>query len=293
MKDYGGTASCKQLSDKYGADSSFYNAGSIALAKRICKATGIVPAAREDGSRRFWAVLYTGCYAEKDEKGIFIWRLRDELFAALDKADLSGIRLYVNETPGEAVPGYWWLNANHKLWSFADVEVGEVRAYTLYNENGNKRRIFKNFMDAKAGDLLIGYESNPVKQIVALGRISAGQDGKKLYFEKVEGLATPMDYAALKDCSELAQMEYMLNPQGSLFKLTKAEYDVILDMVREANPVNAQAAADAYSKADFLREVYMTEGRYDSLVAVLRNKKNIILQGAPGVGKTFAARRLA
>ena len=37
----------------------------------------------------------------------------------------------------------------------------------------------------------------------------------------------------------------------------------------------------------------MTEKRYENLVAVLRNKKNIILQGAPGVGKTFAARRLA
>lgn len=33
--------------------------------------------------------------------------------------------------------------------------------------------------------------------------------------------------------------------------------------------------------------------RYENLVAVLHNKKNIILQGAPGVGKTFAARRLA
>ena len=29
------------------------------------------------------------------------------------------------------------------------------------------------------------------------------------------------------------------------------------------------------------------------LVSVLKNKKNIILQGAPGVGKTFAAKRLA
>ena len=37
----------------------------------------------------------------------------------------------------------------------------------------------------------------------------------------------------------------------------------------------------------------MTEARYDMLVSVLKNKKNIILQGAPGVGKTFAAKRLA
>ena len=49
----------------------------------------------------------------------------------------------------------------------------------------------------------------------------------------------------------------------------------------------------SYSKDDFLHEVYLSEEKYDTLVAVLRNKKNIILQGAPGVGKTFAAKRLA
>lgn len=48
-----------------------------------------------------------------------------------------------------------------------------------------------------------------------------------------------------------------------------------------------------YKKDDFLKEVYMTEAKYDRLVAVLKKKKNIILQGAPGVGKTFAAKRLA
>jgi 5-methylcytosine-specific restriction protein B len=48
-----------------------------------------------------------------------------------------------------------------------------------------------------------------------------------------------------------------------------------------------------YTKEDFLSQVYMTEERYDTLVALLQNKKNLILQGAPGVGKTFAAKRLA
>ena len=37
----------------------------------------------------------------------------------------------------------------------------------------------------------------------------------------------------------------------------------------------------------------MNEKNYDDLVGILENKKNIILQGAPGVGKTFAAKRLA
>lgn len=48
-----------------------------------------------------------------------------------------------------------------------------------------------------------------------------------------------------------------------------------------------------YDREGFLSEVYMDEGQYDSLVNELNDKKNIILQGAPGVGKTFAAKRLA
>ncbi|MCD8381794.1 MAG: AAA family ATPase [Clostridiales bacterium] len=48
-----------------------------------------------------------------------------------------------------------------------------------------------------------------------------------------------------------------------------------------------------YAKEDFLREVFLSEQRYDMLTAVLKTKKNLILQGAPGVGKTFAAKRLA
>ena len=48
-----------------------------------------------------------------------------------------------------------------------------------------------------------------------------------------------------------------------------------------------------YTANDFLNEVYMSETNYQLLVNLLKNKKNIIMQGAPGVGKTFAAKRLA
>ena len=293
IKDYGGMASCTQLSVKYGETKNYYNSGSVALARRVCEATGIAPAVREDGSTQWWTVLYTGRDAGKDEDGCFVWKLRDELSTALDKADLSKVELYAAVAPGEADCGYWWLNANPKIWSFSAIAVGDVQSYTLYNENGNKRRIFQNFLDAKAGDMIIGYESNPVKQIVAIGRISAEQDGEKLFFEKVEGLTSPIDYATLKECPELERMEFFQNAQGSLFKLTKGEYDFILDLIREENPLPTETSMDIYTKDDFLDEVYMTEKRYENLLAVLRNKKNIILQGAPGVGKTFAARRLA
>ena len=293
MKDYGGQATCTQLSVKYGESKNFYNSGSSSLAKRIVEKTGCPVLEEDTENARWWPVLYVGRPASKEEQGAYLWRLRDELSEALDKFNLSKVKLYAKEDSGEEDRGYWWLNANPKIWSFTNLAVRESEPYTLYNENGNKRRIFQNFLDAKEGDMVIGYESYPVKQIVAIARVSAEQDGEKLFFEKVEGLTTPIDYDALKGCPELERMEYFQNPQGSLFKLTKGEYDFILDLIREGNPISTAASVESYAKSDFLDEVYMTEKRYENLVAVLRNKKNIILQGAPGVGKTFAARRLA
>jgi ATPase associated with various cellular activities AAA_5 len=48
-----------------------------------------------------------------------------------------------------------------------------------------------------------------------------------------------------------------------------------------------------YDKAKFLESVYIDERSYNTLVSLVETKKNVILQGAPGVGKTFAAKRLA
>ena len=190
--------------------------------------------------------------------------------------------------------GYWWLNASPKIWSFADIEIGEEQSYTLYNDNGNKRRIFQNFLDAKVGDFIIGYEAYPIKKVVAIARITQENDGKSIYFKKVEGLSVPIEYATLKEYTELEKMEYFVQPNGSLFKLTKGEWDFIMDIIREENPLQpSDKVFEKYTKADFLSKVYMTGERYDVLEALLRNKMNVILQGAPGVGKTFTAKKLA
>ena len=292
--DYGGMATCKQLSVKYGETPNFYNIGTTTLAKRIAEKTGCdISVKAKDGNKRYWTILFVGRNANSDEEGVFVWKLRDELKDALETVDFSDTELYANK-PENGV-NYWWLNANPKIWSFSDIEVGEEQNYTMYNDNGNKRRIFQNFLDAREGDLIIGYESNPVKQVVAICRVTKQNDGENLYFEKIEGLTSPIDYTLLKDAPELEKMEYFMNPQGSLFKLTKGEYDFIMDMVREENQENpiGSEQAETYSKEEFLSEVYMTSEKYDSLKGLLLNKKNVILQGAPGVGKTFAAKRLA
>lgn len=439
LQDYGGAATCKQLSVKYGETPNFYNGGSWALAQRVAKKTGCPVMVKDNDNSKWWPILYKGRKAEKSSDGAYIWKIRKELSEALDEFDLSDIPLYVDNMPtiwkishgsiseenriifeerkvvvmhsstgakagakvsqgemfmgrikkddyfylcygnsvrllgqfttnealqnpemkggwyergyrliakskdtsayksvhkwwspndnstcieveekdrdlfeevilkpyfditldklfnlNEQNKGHWWLTASPKIWSFANINVGEEQSYTLLNENGNKRHVYQNFLDAKAGDIVIGYEANPVKQIVALGRITQENDGEAIYFEKTENLTSPIDFSYLKSCPELEKMEFFTQTNGSLFKLTDGEFEFIMDIIRESNPLSQpDEIVEKYTKEDFLSAVFMTEERYDVLEALLRNKKNIILQGAPGVGKTFTAKKLA
>ncbi len=190
--------------------------------------------------------------------------------------------------------GYWWLNTTPKHWRFSDMGLGEERGFTLYGGRGNKRRVFQHFLAAKPGDMVICYASSPIRQVVALARITRAADEENLYFEKVEDLSHPVDYSDLKRCPELAQMEFFIHPKGSLFQLRKAESDFIMKQIRSSNPAQAAtASAEPYSEEVFLREVYMDEAVFRKLASLLKRKQNLILQGAPGVGKTFTAKRLA
>ena len=189
---------------------------------------------------------------------------------------------------------YWWLVASPDVWKFSDINVGEIIEYTLVNENGNKRRVYQNFLDAKAGDVVIGYASTPTLQVVALGEIAKDTDDKHLYFRKTEQLLNPIDYSFIKGYKELQNMECMVGGgRGTLFKVTEDEFQVLMEIIRKENPLSSTSMLATYSDTEFLKEVYMSAAELQRLKTLLRNKKNIILQGAPGVGKTFTAERLA
>lgn len=188
---------------------------------------------------------------------------------------------------------YWWLVANPKIWSLSNLNIGEEQAYRLYNDEGHKRRIFQHFLNAKEGDVVVGYESSPTQQIVALLVVSKANDGKTIVFEKSETLPEPISFSILRSTPGLDNMEYMKNQQGSFFKLTADEYDIIMELIRGDNPSSKKEKKEAYDKSKFFDEVFVTYKDYDQLEGLLLRKKNLILQGAPGVGKTYAAKRLA
>ena len=82
---------------------------------------------------------------------------------------------------------------------------------------------------------------------------------------------------------------------GTFFKVTEPEAEILMELIREANPVVAVEAEKnkTYTRTDFIADVFMDDEAFDDLAGMLLHKKNIILQGAPGVGKTYAAKRLA
>lgn len=251
--------------------------------------------------------LYRFLSAKKGDKDLFVFY--DELLTIIgEKQSNKNVDSAKNldnlvvegkdnmETKTQPTPSkhYWWLVASPDVWKFSDNKVGEIVEFTLLNENGNKRRVYQNFLDAKAGDRVIGYASTPTLQIVALGEIAKDTDDKHLYFRKTEQLLNPIDYSTVKGYEELQNMECMAGGgRGTLFKVTEDEYQILMEIIRKENPLPTNNELPVYTDADFLREVYMSSPDLQRLKALLRNKKNVILQGAPGVGKTFTAERLA
>jgi len=196
---------------------------------------------------------------------------------------------------------YWWLNANPKIWSISKHKIGEKQTYTTHNEKGNKRRIYKHFEATKRGDLMIGYESTPTKQIKAIYEITQGihntANGEEIEFELIEKLEIPIHWNDLKNNPSLQECEVFINNQGSLFKLTEEEYEIIREVIDNKNIITEKLLKSenikSYKFSDDPDKPFISETDFLNTVSLLKRKKNIILQGPPGVGKTFIARKLA
>jgi 5-methylcytosine-specific restriction protein B len=62
---------------------------------------------------------------------------------------------------------------------------------------------------------------------------------------------------------------------------------------KDPSPVPPVVPKPGYSLADASQQLFIPNERVELAIELLRHKKNLILQGAPGTGKTFVARRLA
>ena len=225
---------------------------------------------------------------------------KPDLVAAI--ADLVGLDLERPEEktePPQPQTGtaYWWLNANPKMWDLADQRVGDRQTYTSHNEKGNKRQKYKYFREVKTGDLVVGYVTSPRREVVAICKITQAlhhnaEGEEEIEFEKIEQLDEPISYEDLQNNPDLTASEPIASHQGSLFKLTEEEYEVIRSLIDDKS-LPPLPPPPQYTKAMAMAGLFLSEAQFDDMLSTLNEKKNIVLQGAPGVGKTFVAKRLA
>ena len=108
-----------------------------------------------------------------------------------------------------------------------------------------------------------------------------------IMLRKVAEIPRGLTLDELREDSILSRMEYLAtNPTGTLFRLTKEEYEHVIDLTERPD-------LKPYTDADFLDQVYINAEELTTLKTLLRRKKNLILQGSPGTGKTFLSKRLA
>lgn len=94
MLDFGGEATCKQLSERYGQSWQYYNRHCTSLAATVANLKKIELLKRENDKSRYWPILFMGRKVEEPSQGAFSWKLRAELRTALEKLDLSRLDLY-------------------------------------------------------------------------------------------------------------------------------------------------------------------------------------------------------
>ena len=84
-----------------------------------------------------------------------------------------------------------------------------------------------------------------------------------------------------------AMTEYLLGPSQGKLVFEK----LLLQQDRPTLP--APKPPTPFSKADALAKLFLSDAEFDDILDLLRYKNNIILQGPPGVGKSFIAKQIA
>ena len=218
-------------------------------------------------------------------------------------------RQYWVYSPGKNASN--WENDNKNgVMSVGWGAVGDLRNINDYEELrskvkdfwGNQESSYKNdtrclwqlSKEIMRGDIV--FAKKGMKKIIACGVVqedyeyneSLAEKGKDAYIH-----CCKVNWVDVHDYETQGKFAMKTLTNITRFKDTvkdlMEQYDVDLPSIAES----VSKSNDSYSRENFLKDVFLSEEQYDVLKELLLRKKNIILQGAPGVGKTYMAKRLA
>lgn len=160
-----------------------------------------------------------------------------------------------------------YKNQVHATWQFAnDIKPGDI----IFVKKGRKEIIGRGVVEGE-------YVYDPTREHYRNTRTVRWTD---------KGLWEHSEQLAMKTLTDVT-------PYTDFVKKTQSLFDGESTDAAIQDEDEEERTYDPYTADDFLHDVFMDEDRYNILKALVLTKKNVILQGAPGVGKTFAAKRLA
>lgn len=188
---------------------------------------------------------------------------------AIGWEELGDLSLYKNKSEIKEImkkiysPNLSYKNATHATWQFAnEMKVGDI----IFVKKGRSQLIGRGIVTS---DYFYDFEVNEYNHIRT---VKWTHHGEWPYPGK----------AAMKTLTDVTPYSDFVEKLNNIFD------DDTSEDVEEV-----EKSYSSYTKEDFLSDVFMSEEEYERLKSVLTFKKNIILQGAPGVGKTYTAKRLA
>ena len=158
-------------------------------------------------------------------------------------------------------------NDSSATWQFAnELKVGDV----VFVKRGRKTIVGR-------GEVISGYiydkECNDFPHVRKMKWTHNGE------WDHPDGVATT------KTLTNISNYKNYVDKLEAIFKAN--------ENIAITKPGRTNVEDNTYDERRFLEDVYIDEQELKSLEQLIKLKKNVILQGAPGVGKTYMAKRLA
>ena len=186
---------------------------------------------------------------------------------------------------------YFWLNANTNYWCVHNTPVGIEEGHTLYNDNGNKRYVFRCFTDARIGDIAISFQGHPNRLILAIYKITKQAENpndlnEEVGFTKIVDIPNGVTKEELIE-NGLQDAKPIKGNQGTLFPLSKDEFTRIVEIIERKNPSLLKADGHNLSLAERIEKLTIEEA-----VAYSKQQGTYLLGRNFPIGKSYTTKEL-